>query len=327
MKWPARALGLLVAVAAGAYFVDEAAGVLGGTDFSVLASGPVVAGFLVLVSCYLLQVPLTASIWRRLLAGLGGRLGQREAVGALAVSQFGKFLPGNVAQHVGRIAIARRLGCGFIESTLSLIYENVIAVIVGLHLAAVFLLWRPQPSLAEWLSPGLRGLLVAAGTACALVALFALPRLAAWLYRRRAGAQANPGFGISPRAVVVAYCMFVGNFIIMGVGVAALAHALAPAAGYPVLALTGAFAASWIAGMLTPGAPAGLGVREGVLLALLAGTLPATATVTLIVLLRVATTLGDLVQLMIGSWLLRGLGGAASPARADRAGPVGRSAE
>src|SRR3546814_6780064 len=55
----------------------------------------------------------------------------------------------------------------------------------------------------------------------------------------------------------------------------------------------GAFTTSWIAGFVVPGAPAGLGVREVVLTAWLAGALPPATAVLLVVALRIATTIAD----------------------------------
>jgi uncharacterized membrane protein YbhN (UPF0104 family) len=65
--------------------------------------------------------------------------------------------------------------------------------------------------------------------------------------------------------------------------------------------LTGAFASSWILGFVAPGAPAGLGIREAILSAWLSGALPAEQVVLLVVVLRIATTLGDLFSLAWGS--------------------------
>src|SRR3546814_11770047 len=66
----------------------------------------------------------------------------------------------------------------------------------------------------------------------------------------------------------------------------------------------GAFTTSWIAGFVVPGAPAGLGVREVVLTAWLAGALPPATAVLLVVALRIATPIADLVNFLWGSAVL-----------------------
>ena len=58
-------------------------------------------------------------------------------------------------------------------------------------------------------------------------------------------------------------------------------------------ALTGAFVLAWLAGLLTPGAPAGVGVRELVLFFLLKEMVSEVDLVLAIVLGRMVTVLGD----------------------------------
>ena len=64
----------------------------------------------------------------------------------------------------------------------------------------------------------------------------------------------------------------------------------------------GMAALAWMAGFVTPGAPAGLGVREAVLLALLERLLTPQQALLVVVLWRVVTTLGDVVFFGIGLW-------------------------
>src|SRR5690606_21065797 len=103
------------------------------------------------------------------------------------------------------------------------------------------------------------------------------------------------------------YLLSLSSFLIVGIGFTAMAPILAPGSGFPFLQLCGAFAAAWVVGLLVPGAPAGLGVREAVLLVLLGEVMPTADAVVAIALLRVATTLGDLVHFVAGGVLLRRL--------------------
>ena len=57
--------------------------------------------------------------------------------------------------------------------------------------------------------------------------------------------------------------------------------------------LVGAFVLAWLAGMVTPGAPAGIGVRELVLMFLLKDQMPQAELVMSIALGRFVTTAGD----------------------------------
>ena len=69
--------------------------------------------------------------------------------------------------------------------------------------------------------------------------------------------------------------------------------------------LVAGFALAGIVGFVTPGAPAGLGVREGVMLLLLGTQYPAAEAGAIVVGLRLATTLGDILLFPIGLLLAR----------------------
>jgi uncharacterized membrane protein YbhN (UPF0104 family) len=64
--------------------------------------------------------------------------------------------------------------------------------------------------------------------------------------------------------------------------------------------LVEAFALSWLAGFVAPGAPAGLGVREGVLVALLGPLLESALVLQIVVAFRLATLVGDFIALALG---------------------------
>jgi glycosyltransferase 2 family protein len=61
------------------------------------------------------------------------------------------------------------------------------------------------------------------------------------------------------------------------------------------LAIGGAYVVAWLAGLVTPGAPAGVGIREMVLLFLLKGLVIDTDLLLAVLLGRLVTVSGDLV--------------------------------
>ena len=91
------------------------------------------------------------------------------------------------------------------------------------------------------------------------------------------------------------------NFVMLGSALAALAFIVADPPLTIVPMAIGAFALSWVAGFLVPGAPAGLGVREGVLVALLSPSVD--RALPIVLGFRLATTLGDFLSLGLG-WAL-----------------------
>jgi len=71
------------------------------------------------------------------------------------------------------------------------------------------------------------------------------------------------------------------------------------------LSFGGAYVLAWLAGFVTPGAPAGLGIRELVLLFLLQGLVGGPDLLLVILLGRVITVSGDLVFFILAS-LMKG---------------------
>jgi len=59
-----------------------------------------------------------------------------------------------------------------------------------------------------------------------------------------------------------------------------------------------------VVGFVTPGAPGGLGVREGLMLLMLAPVYSTASSAILVIALRIATTLGDVLILMGGIVML-----------------------
>src|SRR3546814_889247 len=88
---------------------------------------------------------------------------------------------------------------------------------------------------------------------------------------------------------------------LVGFGLWIVASVLVPGTAISPILLTGAFASSWLIGFVTPGAPAGFGVREVVLSLWLSESMPASTVVVLVLALRIATTLGDVFSLGWGS--------------------------
>jgi hypothetical protein len=139
--------------------------------------------------------------------------------------------------------------------------------------------------------------------AVALTVLWAASRSTSWLPRgwapRFAVVKAGPGASASS-AAFAAYAL---NYLLAGGGLYGVAWAAAgvPPAEAPFF--IGVMALSWIAGFVAPGAPAGLGVREGVMAVLLTPTLDNARALEVILAFRVATTLGDLLGLAWGAAL------------------------
>ncbi|MDA3913411.1 hypothetical protein [Oleiagrimonas sp.] len=304
-------LGILLASCAGIYFFSYARHALSGKHLTELVNVHVLLALLVLILLYSLLIPTTVLAWTWLLRAMHQTTSYPRLLAIMATTQFGKYLPGNIAQHIGRVALTRNSGIPLSVTLFSIAYEFLLILVACSHLSALTMLWEPPLALIKWDISKYRLPLVILITSGAVLALALAPRAASWLAKVRAARRGEethvtPCFKLNVRTVMACYVTYLVNFFIVGVGLWLVTHALLGTSAHTpsVIFLTGAFAGSWILGFVAPGAPAGLGIREVLLSAWLSGSLPATQIVLVVVALRIATTVGDALNFGIGSGLI-----------------------
>lgn len=255
-------------------------------------------------------VALSALAWKRLLAGMSVRGSFRQLSAIMFSTQIGKYLPGNVGQIIGRTALAIRQGVPASAVAISVVYEILLLLVTGV-LVAIAAAALSQQGLA--LLREQRGAL--AGAALLSIALLAAIPLAARLVppliarmAKRTG-TADPRLLLPRGQMIAAMLLYAGAYLVIGASAAVLAVALAPDARLDFALLTAAFAIAWVVGFVTPGAPAGIGVREALLTFMLAPSMGMTAATVLILALRIATTLGDILCFLAGLALMPSLRG------------------
>jgi uncharacterized membrane protein YbhN (UPF0104 family) len=224
--------------------------------------------------------------WPLALRQLGTHISIRDGLRIGLVAQIGKYLPGNIAHYVGRGALAIEHGVTVQSSGISTIIELASAMSAMVVVATVGLLIDPRP--IAWLPE------ISVSTVLVAMAILA-GLIAGWVWLARKGTR--PDLLIGPTLCIAA------SFVLAGLSV----YALAAAVGVPTVPLAAAvasFALAWGAGFLVPGAPAGLGVREATLLALLSpmvGTGPAVA---IAILHRIISAVVDAIAALVGyAWM------------------------
>lgn len=202
-------------------------------------------------------------------------------------TQIAKYLPGNLFHLVGRQLMGRRLGHGQARLALASLLEALLLVF-GAAALSLPLVWR-------WLDGGL---LLAGAVAVPVLALLA----AHWARRHPSvhlhGAAVSDCDRIAaPSRLLCAVLLHALFFLVVAAIFWVLAASVGEsdrpgigfAAGIPVVAL------AWLAGFVTPGSSAGIGVREAVLIAALEGPLGAPAATLVALALRLVTVGGDVV--------------------------------
>ncbi len=271
-----------------------------------LASRQVWLGLAAGWAFYVVSQLVAASAWRATLAVYDVTLPRGRAESQLLISQVGKYLPGGVAQFLGRAVIARADGTGPATVAGALVLEiGFVLVAAALAFTAVVL---AMPAFLAGLADGLPGpsagwsALLAAGLLAAVAAVQAV----LW---QRAGRPP-----LVAKRLVLPVALHLLNFAVLGLSLWAITQAVAPRAEAGVVHCIAIFALAWVTGFLMPGAPGGAGVRDGLIAIGLELFVAPGAALACPLAHRGASVLGDAAILGIGLALRRGCGPATAMA-------------
>ena len=206
--------------------------------------------------------------WHKLLKHYGVSAGLLWSMRTYGLSQLAKYVPGNIFHLASRQAIGVSAGLPGWPLAKSTFWDLVLEAISGVFFAILVL-----PAFFPGINTG--------ETLIIFIFAFAIYFLAVahWWSRWVAYAAA-------------AYTLFLAFAGIIFVLVLSL---WSGSAGLPVVSICSAYVVAWLIGLITPGAPAGAGVRELVLYALLQSSLPQTDLLYVIVIGRIVTIIGDVV--------------------------------
>lgn len=300
-----RIAGVLSATLFTGYFVWFFANSIDLRLIGGMLSPTLIAAVCMAALLYASIIPLTGWAWARLLAGQDGSQRVAWLAALLAVTQLAKYVPGNIAQHASRATLAIRGGVTPRHLLVTVAQETVLAaaasLIVGLSMLAISargIVQLPETSRTAigWAIPlALLAVLVLASVRLAPVEVAGSRSRVLRLVGHMGGL---PG----ARVALPALAVYASNYILIGVGlwVVGQVAGLPETLDFPLV--TAAFALAWLLGFLAPGAPAGLGVREGIMVVLLSGAASNERLLAFVLLARLVTILGDAINFALGSW-------------------------
>ena len=238
--------------------------------------------------------------WRVLLADLGSRLHIAPASGVFFVGQLGKYLPGSVWSVVVQTDMAHRLGVPrrrtAVVGLLTIALSALTGMILGLPALPV-LLTRGDAVVPWW------SLVLIIGVLWVLLWPPVLNRGIRTMLRllRRDPLEHD----LTHAAVGLSSLWFASSWLVGGLSVWVMARNLAPddadASRLLLVAVSGYLLAAGI-GMFSIVVPAGVGVRDGVMILLLATSMSVSAATAVVVVARFLTVLADVVWAAVG-WL------------------------
>ena len=233
----------------------------------------------------LLALLAMMQVWRLLLAALGSPLPARAAARIMFVGQLGKYLPGSIWPVVAQMELGTAYKVPRHNSASASVLTMVMSLFTGLLIALVTLPFVAGSTPYWWAFLAAPILLVCLHPKVLNRGLGLLLRLA------RRPALEKP---LAGRAVAGALAWALAQWILYGLQIWLLATRLGAPYGTGALLATGAFAFAWCVGFLVVFAPAGAGVREVLLVAMLSPVLGVGAATAVTLLSRVVTTVGDL---------------------------------
>lgn len=201
-------------------------------------------------------------VWRELLADLGSRLSVPEAWRIMFIGQLAKYIPGSIWPVLAQAELGADRGIPRSRSALSVLLSYAVMTTSGLVVAAVTLPFATAATVAQyfWVV-----FLIPIGIVLlSPPVLNRLLRLVLRLSRRPALEQ-----GVSFRGLARTMAWAVFGWLFNGLEVYVLMRQLAGDRQGTLLVSIGAYSLSWAVGFLAVFAPAGTGVREAVMVAVL----------------------------------------------------------
>lgn len=234
-------------------------------------------------------VAITFIAWRVVLRGFGTQLPLGAAAKIFFVSQLGKYLPGGIWNFLAAAELGKDHEIPRSKSVLVMFVSLLLSIATGIVLGALALLFGPAELRDRFWWVVLVLPLVAISLAPPV-----LNRALAFVAKKAKLATNAPA--ISGAAVAAATFWSLVAWLLAGGQVWTLAVAMGWETGVDTFLLaTAAYSLAWVAGFIMVFAPAGVGVREAVLGAVIAPSIGSAAAIAVVLLSRVLLTIADVV--------------------------------
>lgn len=223
----------------------------------------------VLIAFYCFANIFLALAWYNLLQHLGLKTTKKWVIQTYGISQLAKYVPGNIFQFASRQAIGVSYGLEAIPLIKSTVWEIGLLAFSG-----VFFLVLVIPLYWSQITIGI----------CCVLFIFLIGMTTLFIY-----------IWIGKRIVFamswyIFFLLFAGtifNIVLM------LVSSTSVEINSFSVKIIGVYVVAWLAGLLTPGAPAGIGVRELVFLTLLHSSINEVGLLKAIIIGRFITVGGD----------------------------------
>jgi glycosyltransferase 2 family protein len=256
------------------------------------------------ISVYAAAIVIWSFGWAILLQGLGEKTGMLSAFTIIGISQITKYIPGNIAHHVGRVVLAKHDGLSTSRVASSMVLEFFLLVaasascaIIALAVSGASVLYSQYDLNAITI---LAVVIVAIGIPAGVVTALKVKKPAFLFDHLPVDHLKPPGLLTS----IINFATHFANFLLQGAVIVILGAGVFEFEVANYWLSVGVFSLAWLAGFIAPGAPAGLGVRDAILIAGLSLVYPTGDAIAVAATHRVVTVIGDVV-IFAGALALR----------------------
>ncbi len=233
--------------------------------------------FLLLALLYGLANFMLALAWRNLLAYFGVEVYRLWATRIYGLTQLAKYVPGNIMHLAGRQVMGLSAGISGRALVKVSIWELGLFSITGFFFIIIviphfFPVVNIYTAIASFLS-----------------ALLLMGVGLGWLL----GLNILRAFEYYVTFLIISGLIFTGVLSLVA-GTSSLTVLIA-------LMFSSSYVVAWLIGLITPGAPGGIGVREAILVVLLKGVAPEADLLLAVLLSRVVTVSGDVIFFLLAS--------------------------
>lgn len=225
-------------------------------------------------------------VWRELLAGMGSRLSLADTWRINFIGQLGKYVPGKVWQIVAQAELGKDAGVPRERSALSVLLGLLVVVVTGGIVAVVTLPFATGGNFSHYF-----WVLFILPVGVLVLSPPIMNRLLAFVLKILKRPPLDNG--VSLAGLLRASAWGVLSWACFGVMTFALLHQLGDHRSGAFLAAVGAYALSWVVGFVVLIAPAGIGAREAVMIALISSQTTAGTALALALLTRGLAVAGD----------------------------------
>lgn len=303
-KWVGTGTGILFS----GYFLFFALKTFSAHDISALLKTDCLLAIICAALLNALLVPLAGLAWSILLHSMGSHWKATQLIAIIGFTQIAKYVPGNIAQHIGRTTIALINGMPSSLFLSSVLAESVLLLSASVFIGSLSISLSPIPIPAfDLQSTNIINISICILVASAVV-VPVLIKYMPHLVRRFSHTQDKNSLTIpapTAGAAAQAFALYCLSYLVLGFSLWIIATRHGGLDNVNIFSLTASFTLAWLAGYLTPGAPAGLGVREGALVLLLANTGPAEHVLTVVIAARFATILSDAISFAFSAYLMK----------------------